>query len=216
MLLQQRLPLWIGLTSGSPVTHLLAPANTFAWTVAANVDAAAKFSTLSQILVTKHSRPAPIPLTRMDLALHAMLTGANLRAAFWPYAFYHYLRLYNFVPHGSCTSSPHELCGGKLPDLSKLRTFGCRVHVRPTTSRYGRVVPNSRLAVFLGYSRTLKVLFYFDLASSLVKTATHACFDEGMNDLVWTPPPTYNLFAFYRPAVSSLPTVPPCPISISR
>jgi hypothetical protein len=133
--------------------------------------------------------PGERPHQTIGDALRAMLTGADLRAAFWPYAFYHYLRLYNFVPHGSRTSSPHELCGGELPDLSKLRTFGCRVHVRPTTTRYGRVVPNSRLGVFLlGYSRTLKILYYFDLASSLVKTATHARFDEGMNDLVDAPP----------------------------
>jgi hypothetical protein len=39
-------------------------------------------------------------------------------ADFWPYAFYHYLRLYNFVPHGSRVSSPYKLCGGELPDLS--------------------------------------------------------------------------------------------------
>lgn len=132
--------------------------------------------------------PGERPHQTIGDALRAMLTGANLRAAFWPYAFYHFLRLYNFVPHGSRVSSPHEMCGGELPDLSKLRTFGCRVHVRPTTSRYGRVVPNSRLGIFLGYSRTLKILYYFDLASSLVKTATHARFDEGMNDLVDAPP----------------------------
>jgi hypothetical protein len=132
--------------------------------------------------------PGERPHQTIGDALRAMLTGADLRAAFWPYAFYHYLRLYNFVPHGSRTSSPHELCGGELPDLSKLRTFGCPVHVRQTTTRYGRVVPNSRLGVFLGYSRTLKILYYFDLASSLVKTATHARFDEGMNDLVDAPP----------------------------
>jgi hypothetical protein len=40
-----------------------------------------------------------------------------------------------------------------------LRTFGCRVHVRPTTACYGRMVPNSRLGIFLGYSRTLSVLY---------------------------------------------------------
>jgi hypothetical protein len=34
-------------------------------------------------------------------AHRAMLTGANLQASFWPYAFYHYLQLYNFVPHGT-------------------------------------------------------------------------------------------------------------------
>jgi hypothetical protein len=51
-----------------------------------------------------------------------------------------------------------------------------------------RIVPNSRLGVFLGYSRSLKILYYFDWASSIVKTATHARFDEGMNDLPAAPP----------------------------
>ena len=121
-------------------------------------------------------------------ALRAMLTGSNLTASFWPYACYHYLRLYNFVPHGDRPTSPYEMCGGALPNLAKLRTFGCHVHVRPTTPWYGKLVPNSRLGVFLGYSRSLKVLYYFDLGTSLVKTATHARFDEGMNDLSDPPP----------------------------
>ena len=133
--------------------------------------------------------PGERPHQTIGDALRAMLSGAALRPAFWPYAFYHYVRLYNFVPRGSRISSPHEMCGGDLPDLSKLRTFGCRVHVRPTTARYGRVVPNSRLGIFLGYSRTLKVLYYYDLTSTIVKTATHARFDEGMNDLHHNAPP---------------------------
>ena len=137
--------------------------------------------------------PGECPHQTIGDALRAMLTGADLHRAFWPYPFYHFVRLYNFFPHGSRASSPHELCGGELPDLSKLRTFGCRVHVRQTTTRYGRVVPNSRLGVFLGYSRTLKILYYFDLASSLVKTATHARFDEGMNDLADAPPNVQGL-----------------------
>jgi hypothetical protein len=41
---------------------------------------------------------------------------------------------------------------------------------------------------FLGYSRSLKVLYYYDMDSALVKTATQARFDEGMNDVVDTPP----------------------------
>ena len=133
--------------------------------------------------------PGERPHQTIGDALRAMLSGAALRPAFWPYAFYQYVRLYNFVPRGSRPSSPHEMCGGELPDLSKLRTFGCRVHVRPTTARYGRVIPNSRLGIFLGYSRTLKVLYYYDLTSTIVKTATHARFDEGMNDLHNDAPP---------------------------
>ena len=129
--------------------------------------------------------PGERPHQTVGDALRAMLSGANLKPNFWPYAFYHYIRIYNFVPHGERPSSPYEMCGAPLPNLAKLRTFGCQIHVRPTTARYGRVVPNSRLGVFLGYSRSLKVMYCFDLGSSTVKTATHARFDEGsaMNDL---------------------------------
>jgi hypothetical protein len=132
--------------------------------------------------------PGERPHQTIGDARRAMLTGADLRPNFWPYVFYHYIRLYNFMPHGNCTTSPLVICGCTLPDLSKLRTFGCRVHVRPTTARYGRMVPNSCLGIFLGYSRTLSVLYYFDVESALVKTAAHARFDEGMNDLTDVPP----------------------------
>ncbi|KAI2497911.1 retrotransposon [Fragilaria crotonensis] len=137
--------------------------------------------------------PGERPHQTIGDALRSMLSGANLQANFWPYAFYHYLRLYNFVPHGTRPTSPYEMCGSTLPNLSKLRTFGCRVHVRPTTARCGKAIPNSRLGIFLGYSRSLKILYYYDLESSLVKTATHARFDEGMNDLVDKPPPNVQI-----------------------
>ena len=136
--------------------------------------------------------PGERPHQTIGDALRTMLSGADLQPNFWPYAFYHYIRIYNFVPHGDRPSSPYEMCGAPLPNLAKLRTFGCRIHVRPTTARYGRVVPNSRLGIFLGYSRSLKVMYYFDLGSSTVKTATHARFDEGMNDLD-EPPPNVKL-----------------------
>ena len=123
--------------------------------------------------------PGERPHQTIGDALRAMLSGANLRPNFWAYAFYHYIRIYNFLPHGTRPSSPYVMCGTELPDLSKLRTFGCRVHVRPTTARTGKLVPNSRLGIFLGYSRSLKVLYYYDVGSAIVKTATHARFDEG-------------------------------------
>ena len=132
--------------------------------------------------------PGERPHQTIGDALRTMLAGANLQPSFWPYAFYHYLRLYNCIPHGPRPTSPYEMCGGVLPNLSKLRTFGCRVHVRLTTARYGRLVHNTCTGIFLGYSRSLKILYYFDVGSSLVKTATHARFDEGMNDLSEPPP----------------------------
>ena len=149
--------------------------------------------------------PGERPHRTIGDALRAMLSGANLQPSFWPYAFYHYLRLYNFVPHGTRPSSPYEMCGSELPDLSKLRTFGCRVHVRPTTARYGKVVPNSRLGIFLGYSRSLKVLYYYDIESALVKTATHVRFDEGLNDLVTSAPPNVQILRHLNHDGSDIP-----------
>ena len=142
---------------------------------------------------SRQNGPGEQPHQTIGDALRAMLSGANLRPNFWPYAFYHYIRLYNFIPHGTRPSSPHEMCGSELPNLSKLGTFGCRVHVRPTTAQYGKLVPNSRVGIFLGYSRTLKVLYYYDVNSAIVQTATHARFDEGMNDLDDAPPPNVQV-----------------------
>jgi hypothetical protein len=155
--------------------------------------------------------PGERPHQTIGDALRAMLTGADLRPNFWPYAFYHYIRLYNLMPHGNRPTSPLVLCGGAVPDLSKLRTFGCRVHVRPTTSRYGRVVPNSRLGIFLGYSRSLSVLYYYDVESSIVKTATHARFDEGMNDLATVPPNVQALRHLSPDGSAPFLTAPSCP-----
>ena len=110
------------------------------------------------------------------------------------------------------------MCGTDLPNLSKLRTFGCRVHVRPTTARYGKLVPNSRLGIFLGYSRSLKILYYYDLESAIVKTATHARFDEGMNDLADKPPPNVQILRQLNTDGSIMPDkldVSPLDLSVS-
>jgi hypothetical protein len=64
-----------------------------------------------------------------------MLSGASLAPRFWPYAFYHILRLHNMTIHGDQVKTPHELCSSRKPDLSRLRTFGCRLDVEPPRPR---------------------------------------------------------------------------------
>lgn len=83
------------------------------------------------------------------------------------------------------------MCASEMPNLSMLRTLGCHhVHVQPsTTARYGKLVPGSHLGIFLGYSCSHKIFHYYDTKSALVKTASHAPFDEVMNDPATTPPP---------------------------
>lgn len=56
-----------------------------------------------------------------------------------------------------------------------------------------KLVPNSHLGIFLGYSRSLEILHYYDTKSALVKTASQGPFDEVMNDLAATPPPNMQI-----------------------
>ena len=116
--------------------------------------------------------------------MRALLSGASLDVKFWPYAFYHALRLENAFPEPGERSSPLRKATGHPENLSNLRTFGCRVWVRPSTKRVAKLIPNSKKGIFLGYvPYTTRNILWYDLETSKVKIATHARFDEGMNDL---------------------------------
>jgi len=80
--------------------------------------------------------------------------------------------------------SPHYITTGKKDDLSALRTFGCRVWVRPPGRRSAKLIPNSREGIFLGFiPNTDKNIIWYDTEPHVVKIAKHVRFDEGMNDL---------------------------------
>jgi hypothetical protein len=76
--------------------------------------------------------PGERPHRTIADAIRTMLAGAALPNKFWPYAFHHFLRIYNVTVHGNKQASPFELCSGRKPDLSLLRVFGCRVYALPT------------------------------------------------------------------------------------
>ena len=117
-------------------------------------------------------------------AMRAMLLGANLDAKFWPYAFYHALRTTNALPSKGSSMSPITLATGKREDFTNFRTFGCRVWVRPPTGRTTKLRSNARKGLFLGYvPYTTRNILWYDVETNRVKIASHARFDEGMNDL---------------------------------
>jgi hypothetical protein len=122
-------------------------------------------------------------------AIRTMLAGAALPNKFWPYAFHHFLRIYNVTVHGDKTTSPFEICSGRKPDLSLLRVFGCRVYALPTRPHHPhKLIDDSRIGIFLGYAQTMKNIIYYDTDSETVKTAQHVIFDESMNDVARKPP----------------------------
>jgi hypothetical protein len=117
-------------------------------------------------------------------AIRAMLHGANLPIKFWPYAFHHYIRLKNAIPLKDQNMSPIELSVGQRENFAKMKTFGCRVWVRPTTRRKSKYSINSKRGRFLGFMPgTTQNILWYDDESNKVKIAKHALFDEGMNDL---------------------------------
>jgi hypothetical protein len=118
-------------------------------------------------------------------ALRAKLTGSNLDARFWPFAFKDYLRKHNAIRHApGQTISAFEAATSRRENFHDLRTFGCRVWVRPPGKRRSKLQLHARKGIFLGYlEQTLKNILWYDLETKRVKIAFHARFDEGMNDL---------------------------------
>jgi hypothetical protein len=117
-------------------------------------------------------------------AIRALLLGASMDIKFWPYAFHHWLRIDNSLPSRDQLHSPYRIATGTIDDFSAFRTFGCRVWVRPPGRRKAKFLPNSRKGVFLGFlPNTTKNIVWYDPETNRVKTAKHARFDEGMNDL---------------------------------
>ena len=133
--------------------------------------------------------PGERPHQTIGDAIRAMLGGAALPPKFWPYAFHHYLRLYNVTVHRDHSASPFELCTGQKPNLRFLRVFGCRVYALPARSRRAdKIVSDARVGIFLGFAKTMKNILYYDSVTETVKTAQHVAFDEVMHDLDDKPP----------------------------
>ena len=107
--------------------------------------------------------PGERPHQSIANALRTILLGANLAPKFWPYAFHHYIRLYNMTTHGLSTKSPFEICTGKRPNLRLLRTFGCRVYALPARpKRPDKLLSDACSGIFLGFGKTMKNVLYFD------------------------------------------------------
>jgi hypothetical protein len=127
---------------------------------------------------------APVERPHQTVAdgIRTLLGGANLELRYWTYAFYHYLKIYNLVPHGDDDVSPYEKCTGIRPDLSKMRTFGCLVTILDDNKRKtGKANYLSRHGIFLGFTDTFKQIHYED-ETGHIKTASHVVFDEAENN----------------------------------
>ena len=93
-------------------------------------------------------------------ACKALLTGAGLPLFYWPFAFYYWVFRHSILPHGDSTETPYEKVTGKKPNLSKLRTFGSRIHAYHPNKKDGKLsITDAVPGKFLGFCGSFK-LFY--------------------------------------------------------
>jgi Reverse transcriptase (RNA-dependent DNA polymerase) len=141
--------------------------------------------------------------------IRTLLNGANLPRKFWPYAYQHSLFLLNRIIHDGKDDPPLTICSQKKISLQSLRTFGCRVYVRQPGDRPSKLDSNNRVGIFLGYTNTMKNVFWYDETSNTIKIASHVRFDEGMSDLEDPPP---NVKILRRAQDGIITTLDDCPI----
>jgi Reverse transcriptase (RNA-dependent DNA polymerase). len=131
------------------------------------------------------------PHSTIGNALRSMLHASGLDLKYWNFAFYHFIRLFNFFPHGKRTKSPFELIRGHQPDLSLLRVFGCNVYIRPPGRRHSKLDKHVIRGKFLGYTSTMKQIYYLEENTNKIKVAAHARFDEGLANVPLQDLPPY-------------------------
>ena len=123
----------------------------------------------------------------VDSGIRNLLHGAGLPIRFWPFAFNQYLLIKNAaLPRREIDEATFVQRRGKKTDLSRLRTFGCRVWVK--ARGYKRKVKYKADAIpgiYLGHlpGGTTRNIVWYDPHTDRVKYAYHCRFDEGMNDL---------------------------------
>jgi hypothetical protein len=132
--------------------------------------------------------------------MRTLLEGASLSRKFWPYAFSHALFIMNRIIHDGKESPPITICTGQRLSLASLRTFGCRVYVRLPGNRSSRLDDHNNSGIFLGYSDTMKNIFWYDTKTHRVKLASHVRFDEGMTDSN-DPPPNIRILQRHQQSI---------------
>ena len=106
------------------------------------------------------------------------LRTAELGPEYWSFALTHAVFIKNRVPHTLIKKTPYEALTGVQPDLANLRTFGCRLHAKNPGKRPAKVDHHTSNGMFLGYTASMKHVYFIDNKTGTVKMGVHAIFDE--------------------------------------
>ena len=111
----------------------------------------------------------------------AIMAQAKLHDRFWSYAMLHACDLHNMMPSTKLPGeiSPHEALYGTLPDVSRVRVFGCLVWVfLPEHERRSKISPRSVPAIHLGQDPERNGYLVYIPSSNRITSSYHLTFNE--------------------------------------
>jgi hypothetical protein len=112
--------------------------------------------------------------------VQTMLIDAALPESYWEYALHYTALLHNISPLCSLNqATPEEAWSGNKPDVSQLRTFGCRAFVHIPNSQRSKLAAKSLVCTFLGYARQQKAYHLVHRPTGCFLDSHDVMFDEG-------------------------------------
>ena len=110
--------------------------------------------------------------------MRCLLHAADLGPEYWSFALTHAAYIKNRLPYSLIKRTPFKAITGEQPDLSNLRTFGCRIFAKKPGKRPAKLDHHTSNGIVLGYTLTTKNVYYIDDTTNQVKMGVHAIFDE--------------------------------------
>ncbi|KAJ1305492.1 hypothetical protein OPQ81_000499 [Rhizoctonia solani] len=109
-----------------------------------------------------------------------MHADANLPDKFWGYAILHVAYLWNITPKKSLGGkTPEEIFTGNIPDVSRLRTFGCKAWAQVPDNQCTKLQDKSIECTYLGFAPNRKAHILTNRKTGKIFTSRDVVFDEG-------------------------------------
>ena len=91
--------------------------------------------------------------------IKCMLHTADLGPEYWSFALRHEVYVKNRVPHSDIKMILYQAITGTQPDITNLRTFGCRVYVRKPGIKSAKLDQHTSYGIFVGDTATTKNIY---------------------------------------------------------
>ena len=121
--------------------------------------------------------------TLQDMS-RTMLLSSGLAPTYWAEAVNTACYIINrAMPHPILDKTPYELIKGIPPNISHLRTFGCKCFIHNNgKDNLGKFDPRSDKAIFLGYSSSSKAYKVLNMRTQKFEESVHVVFNENLEE----------------------------------